>query len=275
MKVERLSGVDEAPMEALLSREPVVNLFLIGFLAAHPAEHSWWYGLRGPKGRISALVLVLPGRLAVPYAPDPEDARALGAHLSEQHTPCLLVGPRLAVDAMKERWFGDLPVQRSHDQHLYSLERGALPPEWDVPDPEGYRPALYTDREAIARGAAEMELEDIGIDPRQVDPNHHISVVSERIRAGRTSVIERKREIVFQINVGTSHPLGCQLGGTWVPPSHRGQGLAKAGVAATCRRLLLDHPRVTLHVNEANTPAVRAYERVGFSKIAPFRLVVP
>src|SRR5262245_27056581 len=47
-EVVRLTGHDEPALEALLARDPIVNLFLIGFLAAHPAERTWWYGLGRP-----------------------------------------------------------------------------------------------------------------------------------------------------------------------------------------------------------------------------------
>jgi hypothetical protein len=40
-----------------------------------------------------------------------------------------------------------------------------------------------------------------------------------------------------------------------------------------CRRLIADVPMVTLHVNEANHPAVRSYEAVGFRRSTPFRLM--
>jgi GNAT superfamily N-acetyltransferase len=268
-EVVRLAGSDEPAIEALLARDPIVNLFLIGFLAAHPAERTWWYGLGRP---LRALVLVLPGRLAVPFSPDPSDAALLGAHLAEQHTPCLLVGPRPAADALWGQWAGGAVAHRSHDQHLYSLHPDQLAPSHE---PVGFRKATLAEREAVALGAAEMEIEDIGVDPRLPEPSHHVAVVTDRIWAGRTWVIERGAEIVFQVNVGTSHPVGCQIGGTWVPPHLRGQGLAQAGISATCRHLLAHHPCVTLHVNEANRAAVRVYERVGFVRRAPFRLLVP
>ena len=61
--------------------------------------------------------------------------------------------------------------------------------------------------------------------------------------------------------------------GTWVPPGFRGHGYATEGVRALCQRLLDDHPVITLHVNEANHPAVRVYEKVGFVRTSPFRLL--
>ena len=119
-----------------------------------------------------------------------------------------------------------------------------------------------------------MEREDLGIDPRVIEPEEHRKKVKERLTHGRTWVIERGGEYVFMVNVGTQSPMGAQIGGTWVPPENRGAGLATAGVAGVCRHLLNDHPRVTLHVNEANRPAVRCYERVGFRAADPFRLAV-
>jgi len=86
-------------------------------------------------------------------------------------------------------------------------------------------------------------------------------------------VTERDSQIVFQINVGTVLPEGAQIGGTWVPPKFRRKGYAIEGVRALCQNLFDDHPVVTLHVNEANVPAVKTYEHVGFERTAAFRLL--
>jgi predicted GNAT family acetyltransferase len=268
VRVSRLVPADEGTLEALLVREAVVNLFLLGFLATHPIERALWYGVRD-RGLLAGVVLVLPERLAVPYAPDPDAAEALGTHLRGRHVPSLVVGPRGACDALFERWAPGRTPRRRHDQRLYrldSIDEGV--------DPDGFRAARWEERSVIARQAAAMEREDLGAE-RSDDVQLDEQVVQERIQAGRTWVIEREDEIVFQVNVGTSHALGCQIGGTWVPVERRGHGLATAGVAATCRRLLPRHARVTLHVNEANAPAVRVYEKVGFHRDAAFRLLIP
>ena len=62
-------------LRTLLERDPVVNLFLLGFLAAHPLERAWWVGAC-EGDRVMACLLIIPGRLAVPYCPDPAMARS-------------------------------------------------------------------------------------------------------------------------------------------------------------------------------------------------------
>lgn len=263
----RLGDEHEWVVAELLEQEPVSNLFLLGFLEAHPISRSCWYGIGDP---LRAVALVLPGRLAVPYAPDPEDAARLGLHLRRQHNPSLLVGPRVTCDALWRRWAPGASPRRYYDQRLYVLD--TAPPG---PDPAGFRRATVDDVRLIVPQAAAMEFEDLGVDPQRENPLGHASAVLDRLQGGRTWVIAEREAIVFQINVGTLHRLGCQVGGTYVPPERRGEGLATGGLAATGRRLLVHHPRVTLHVNEANEPAVRVYEKVGFRRDAALRLVVP
>lgn len=263
----RLGDEHEWPITELLEQAPVLNLFLLGFLDAHPVSGACWYGVGDP---LRAVALVLPGRLAVPFAPDPADAERLGAHLRRQHNPSLLVGPREACDALWRRWAPAARPRRHYDQRLYVLD---VAPEGA--DPPGFRRGVVEDARSIVPQSAAMEREDLGVDPQVESPFGHTSAVLERLQGGRTWVIAEDRAIVFQINVGTQHSLGCQVGGTYVPPARRGEGLATRGLAATCRRLLQRHPRVTLHVNEANTPAVRVYEKIGFVRDAAYRLVVP
>ena len=58
-------------------------------------------------------------------------------------------------------------------------------------------------------------------------------------------------------------------------PDRRGEGLATRGMAAVVdivRREIA--PTVSLYVNEWNTPARAAYERVGFAQTATFATVM-
>lgn len=267
MAVQRLSHLHEAAVEELLQQDPVSNLFLLGFVDANSLSRGLWYGVTEGE-HVRAVVLMLPGRLAVPFAPDPALAGQLGRMLRPRHPPCMVVGPRTACDALWDAWARDVTPDRFYDQRLYVCREP--PPGGPVP---GFRKATLTEWEVVARQAGIMEEEDLGRNPATEHPELHDQVVRDRIRNGKTWVIEREGEILFQINVGTALPIGCQVGGTYVPPKHRGKGLATEGMRELCRWLLPKHRLVTLHVNEGNTPAVRVYERSGFERSAPFRLI--
>jgi len=173
------------------------------------------------------------------------------------------------VDHLWRRWAqGHLP-DRYYDQRLYVCENAAS----ETPDPD-FRLAQPEEAEEIAKRAGQMEWEDLGRNPADENAEAHLRAVQERIFQGRLWVLVREGELVFQINVGSSHARGVQVGGTYVPPRFRGQGLAAHGMRQLCRELLQTHRFVTLHVNEANPSAVRTYENSSFKRYSPFRLIM-
>jgi ribosomal protein S18 acetylase RimI-like enzyme len=258
-----LGSDDEAAIEELLQADPVANLFLLALLDQGPA--LWpWYGVRGDDERLVAVAVALP-TLVVPYATDPAYAAAIGVALRSVLTPDLLVGPRDDVDALLAAWTDAVPAV-FYDQRLYVLDVEPAPRD------SGVRRAGLEHVGQVAELSAAMDREDLGRGP--ADARVHRAVVTDRIVDGRTWIAEREGRIVFLVHVGTRHHLGCQVGGTYVHPAHRGQGLATACMADVGRALLARHPLVTLHVNEANLPAVRVYEKVGFRRARPFRLAI-
>lgn len=267
MSVRRLTDRDGAALEELLLLDPLVNLFLLGYTEAVPTAHAYWYGAFD-EDRLTGVVLLVPGRLLVPFAPDPTDADALGALLVRRHRPTMVVGPREAADTIWARWGDRATVDHWHDQRLYTCDTPV-----EGPPVPGFRRARLDELGALIGHSAAMEEEDIGRRPLDDDPVGYAAVVKRRIEQGHTWVIARDGAIVFQINVGTVTRWGMQVGGTYVPPEHRGQGLATQGMRALTRQMLPGHRCITLHVNEANTPAVRTYERSGFTPHAAYRLL--
>lgn len=246
----------EAAVEELLLEDVVTNLFLLGMLDRWP--HGTWYGV-GTE-RLDAVALVLPG-LMVPFARAGADPSGLIPALA-RHRADTVVGPRALCDTLITAW--DPPLA-THDQRLYVVT--------DATDAcPGLRRATAHDQLAVSAMSLAMEAEDLGRPPRSIEV--HEARVAERIADGRVWVVERDGALVFMVNVGTDTPHGAQLGGTYVPVKHRGQGLASRAMAAVAARLLTRRPRVTLHVREANTPAVRAYERAGFVASTPYRVAL-
>ncbi len=266
----RLDDAHAAAVEELLLTDPVVNLYLLGMLDAAPLSRATWVGVPDGDG-LRAAALVVPDRIVVPYAPDPEDAAAMGRALGRLRPPRVAVGPREATDALWAAWAGPpaagrTPLAAHYDQRLYATTTPAA-------EARPLRRATLQELDVLTAQADAMELEDLGRSPLAEDADAFRANVRRRVEEGRLYVIEEDGEIVFQIHVGTITPWGVMVGGTYVPPTHRGRGLGVAGMRALSGRLLPRHGRITLHVREDNLPAVRAYERVGYAPVAPFRLL--
>jgi ribosomal protein S18 acetylase RimI-like enzyme len=254
-------------IQQLLRQDPVANLFGLGLLNGQPFDRATWIGRE--RAALDGVVLLIPGRLAVPFAPDTDAAEEIGGFLRGRFAPCMVVGPREASDALWDAWTqGDTPPLRRYDQRLYVLRDRPV-----GPDTAGFRLARPDEWRTIAARSAAMELEDLGRDPRVGEPRIYDRVVKDRIERERTWVYERGGVVVFHIHVGSATDHGCQVGGTYVPPDLRGHGVATVAMRSLGRELLRRFPLVTLHVNEANEPAVRLYERVGFVRDAAFRLI--
>ncbi len=73
--------------------------------------------------------------------------------------------------------------------------------------------------------------------------------------------------MLFKAEVGAASTQVCQVQGVWVQPRLRGQGLGTAGTAAVVEQARVSvSPIVSLYVNDFNTAARRAYERVGMQR---------
>jgi hypothetical protein len=258
MLIRRLDDGDDDALQELLLAEPTTNLFLLS-TADDPALSTAWVGAF--DGEILSAVVFALGGLLVP-AGDAAAMPDLASAAMAWDPPGILVGPREAADALATA----LPSPRTRvDQRLYVARTAAIPPSGAL------EPARAEDVDVLAEMAAAMNREDLG---REVDDwDRHRTVVRGRIDRDRVFVIREAGTIVFTVNVGTRHRHGCQIGGTYVPPSHRGRGLATRGMADLVHRLLERHPVVTLHVREANPAAIAVYERVGFVRDVPYRVL--
>ena len=84
----------------------------------------------------------------------------------------------------------------------------------------------------------------------------------------------RDREVVFKAELSAWTPDVVQIQGVYTAPLHRGQGIARAGLAAVCEQVFRDVPRCSLYVNQYNVIAQRVYERLGFRPADVFATVM-
>jgi predicted GNAT family acetyltransferase len=121
-----------------------------------------------------------------------------------------------------------------------------------------------------------MFTEEVGISPLGADGGHgYRQRVAELIGAGRAFAWIEGDEVVFKAEIGAVTRDACQIQGVWVNPRYRGQRLSEGGMSAVVEYALRDFaPLVSLYVNDFNTAARAAYDRVGFRPVSEFASVL-
>ncbi|CAM3735619.1 MULTISPECIES: GNAT family N-acetyltransferase [Tsukamurella] len=139
----------------------------------------------------------------------------------------------------------------------------------------GVRPARMAELDRYLDASIAMFTAEVGIDPRMGDGGRaYRRRVANTILSGRAYVLFDGPEVAFKAEVGAVSRTVGQIQGVWVRPDLRGQGLGGAGTAAVADAVRRTGRVPSLYVNSFNTPARRAYERVGFEQVATFATVL-
>lgn len=141
------------------------------------------------------------------------------------------------------------------------------------PDPE-VRLTTEDDIEALMPACVAMFTEEVGYSPLGVGGGYERRVRS-LVAAGRSLARIEDGRVVFKAELGTIALGVTQVQGVWVAPELRGQGLARAGMAAVVAYARAQvAPTVSLYVNAYNTAAIRVYDAVGFRRVGTFATVL-
>jgi hypothetical protein len=125
--------------------------------------------------------------------------------------------------------------------------------------------------------ACEMVCEDLKLNRKEVDRKKYRLRMTERIVDGRAFLCRNEDgQAVFKCDLAVIGPEGALLEGVYTPKPVRNNGIASRALWTLCKDLLNNQevPFVALHVDERNKPARAAYEKVGFTHRADFRLVL-
>jgi hypothetical protein len=273
--VEQLGQQDTAALRALLSKDPVHNLYLLGLLeefgvTPRGGQARFAYYGRFDKGVLTAAVFVGgDGGLVVPSASDANATSVIADALASTLRLKSTVGDKSAVDALVRSLCAGKP-RLSRTQRLFSVSADDLGPftnptlrlarEEDVP--RLLPLALGYVREAMER------------DPQVEDPEHYESRVLQRVRQRRTYVLEEKGGLVFKVDIGCRSQYGAELEGLYTLPAERHQGHATLCLGQISRHLLSSLPRLTMRVDERDESAARIARKVGYLAGRTQRLVL-
>ncbi|MFD3653053.1 GNAT family N-acetyltransferase [Streptomyces sp. 24-1644] len=261
---------------AILESEPVANAFVTSRVQVAGLDpwrlggEMWgWYA----DGRLRSLCY--SGANLVPICATPEAIRAFADRARRAGRRCSsIVGPAeptAQLWRLLEPGWGPAREVRAN-QPLMVTEH----PSADVePDPL-VRRIHKEEMDILMPACVAMFTEEVGISPMAGDGGLlYQARVAELIGSGRSFARIEDGRVVFKAEIGAATSLACQIQGVWVAPEHRGRGLSEIGMAAVLRYALADvAPIVSLYVNDYNTPARKAYARVGFRETGAFMSVL-
>ncbi|THA30522.1 GNAT family N-acetyltransferase [Streptomyces sp. A1277] len=261
---------------AVLESEPVTNAFvtsrvqIAGLDPWRLGGEMWgWYA----DGHLRSLCY--SGANLVPICAGPEAVRAFAERARRAGRRCSsIVGPAeptAQLWRLLEPGWGPAREVRAN-QPLMETES----PSADVePDPL-VRRVRKDEMDVLMPACVAMFTEEVGVSPLAGDGGLlYQARVAELVAAGRSFARIEDGKVVFKAEIGATTPQACQIQGVWVAPEYRGRGLSETGMAAVVRDALADvAPIVSLYVNDYNTPARKAYRRIGFRETGAFMSVL-
>ncbi len=273
--VRPLGAADLDAFLELARRDPVVNCFVDYRATTTNLEPRWLGGEmwgRFENGVLTSACHV--GANLVPVQASIDDAAAYAERaLARGRTVSTIVGPQHSVisfwNGVAEAW-GEPRETRWQQPHLEIAERPLV-----APDPE-VRRSTRADMEALYPACVAMYTEEVGISPEYGGgADLYRARVAQLVSRGWSFARYDEGRLVFKAEVACATPYAAQIQGVYVPPEDRGRGIATAGMAAVVNIVRREiAPVVSLYVNDWNTPARLAYERVGFRETARFSTVM-
>jgi predicted GNAT family acetyltransferase len=272
-QVRVLGPVDRDRFIALAEEDPVVNVFADYRARLTNLDERWLGGQ--VWGRFEGEELVAGCHLGanlVPVQCTPDDVGAFAdAALRRRGTVGTIVGLHDVVASLWEQLEPRWHRPREWRPRQPHLEMDHLP---CVPADPAVRVTTPRDLDALYPACVAMYTEEVGVSPENDAGGGDLyrDRVQQLIGRGWSMASFDEHGVVFKAEVACVTPHAAQVQGVWVRPDRRGEGLAVSGMAAVVSHVIGSGmaPVVSLYVNEWNTPARAAYERVGFEQTATF-----
>lgn len=259
----------------VLAADPVTNVFAEYRSRITQLDQRWLGGQMWGYLEDGALVsLCHVGANLVPVQATERACTAFARRaVSQRRSSSTIVGPREAVARIWSDLSGEwgTPREERWDQPHLQI---AGPPAVE-PDPL-VRRTTPGEVDVLYPACVAMYSEEVGVSP-EVDGGRNLyrARVSQLVNRGWSFARIEDGKVVFKAEVACATPYAAQIQGVYVDPARRGEGLCSRGMAAVVATTLREiAPTVALYVNAHNTPARRAYERVGFRQSNTFATIM-
>lgn len=214
----------------------------------------------------AVLAAAIDDGLAMSVAGEREGLHAIADVIDDIPGKLVIAGRTPEVRAFVER---SPEPRRERPEHFMVVRRGELrAPIESIP----LRIANADDLPMLIRVRAAALQEEYGI---PVEPGSKLftelsSAVTRAVSLQGVAIWVEDDGCAFTAQLIAKTPVAAMFGDLYTDPALRGSGRATRGLTAFCSWLMSESEHVTLRVGVSNEPAVRLYERVGFSVIDDF-----
>ncbi|MBS9534169.1 GNAT family N-acetyltransferase [Mycobacterium sp. M1] len=263
---------DLAAVWQVLDADPVGSCMVAARVADHGVDPRLIGGelwtRRGPSES-----LCYAGANLIPLRGAPADLTAFADKAVSTIRRCSsMVGRAELVLPMWERlsaYWGPARDVRAAQPLMTLAEMPSCPMDSEV------RQVRPDELDAYLVAAVDMFIGEVGVDPRVGDGGRaYRRRVANLIASGRAWARFEHGEVIFKAEVGAQSPTVSQIQGVWVHPDRRGYGLGSGGTAMLSAVIVGTGRIASLYVNDFNTVARAAYERVGFVRAGTFATVL-
>jgi len=165
-----------------------------------------------------------------------------------------------------------LSASENVDYDVMCIDRA--PGNFESAGPVGLviRKPVLADMDALAALHGAYEREEVL--PAAAQFNAAVSRLNtERLFASEQMLVaELDGRLVGKVNTNATAFTRCQVGGVYVHPDHRGQGIARRMTGEFVAGLFAQGWGVSLFARKSNASARRAYQRLGFAITGDYRI---
>ncbi len=272
-RVRALGGADREEALAFLAGSPEENLFLASKIATLGIDRRRLGSVYAydRAGRISSLLL--DGGTVFVAGFDADALPAFVGQLGPIRRCSSILGPAISVLGLhlglSQRWdaWGRVSNVRAR-QPLMLLDR-----EPAVPADPRVRCLTPDDYPTYLDASVHMYTDEIGSSPFKYGSGYERFVMQRLIDGDAYGIVDDDGRVIFKADLGPRLGEQAQLQGVWVAPELRGRGLSTPALSGMLTLAMRRFPRISLYVNDFNTPAIRAYERLGFVEVGALATV--
>lgn len=267
-----LGDRDRSALAALCDRDPTSNVFvaeriLSGVPLGRGGQMWGWF----EDGHLVSACWSGANLVVAEATPAAVDAFA-GRAEHEGRRCSSIFGPAEPTLALWQRLSGQWGRAREIRPSQPLMRMDAASP---LPGDPLVRRAELDDLGVLIPACVAMFIEEVGYSPVDSDGGwSYRARIEHLVRTGRSFLRRHNDTVVFKAEVGAVSRTVAQIQGVYVHPYYRGTGLAAPGMASVVNQTLQVVPTVSLYVNDYNTRAIAAYERVGFRRVGEFATVL-